>query len=184
MDNGAEYYRRFLSGDKEALRLIVEEYYGGLCLYLNLFVGNAADSEDMAEETLFQLISKRPAFSGKSSFKTWLYAIGRHTAIRFIRHRSHETVTAEAEAVLKWESGDAERQLLTKERDRKLYEGLSKLKEEYRQALWLRYFEEMDNKSIATVMKKTVYSVEHLLKRAKDALREELVKEGFPYEEY
>ena len=78
---------------------------------------------------------------------------------------------------------DAERTILIKERDRNLYRCLCRLKDDYRQVIWLRYYEQMSNKMIAAVMKKSVYSVEHLLKRAKEALRTELEKEGFPYEE-
>lgn len=184
MDPGAESYRRYLLGDKSGLEEIIGLYYDGLILYLNLYVRNLAEAEELAEETLFVLVSKKPAFSGKSSFKTWLYAIGRHTAIRYLHRRSREVSVADMES----ESGrarvqDAERTILIKERDRNLYRCLSRLKEDYRQVIWLRYYEQMSNKMIAAVMKKSVYSVEHLLKRAKDVLRTELEKEGFPYEE-
>ena len=35
MDNGAEYYRCFLNGDKEALNKLIHEYWDGLALYLS-----------------------------------------------------------------------------------------------------------------------------------------------------
>ena len=76
MDNGAISYRRFLEGDDNALEEIVEDYKDGLILFLNGYVNNIYIAEELTEDTFFRLITKRPRFSGKSSFKSWLYAIG------------------------------------------------------------------------------------------------------------
>lgn len=183
MDYGAESYCRYLDGDNDGLKEIVETYFDGLMLYLNLFVRNLSEAEELAEETLFQLVSKRPVFSGKSTFKTWLYAIGRNVTLRYIRRREREAELLEEYDTVTTVEEDAERELLTRERDRSLYRAMGELKKDYRQVLWLRYFEKMDERSIATIMKKSVHSIEHLHRRAKEALREELRKEGFSYEE-
>lgn len=183
MDYGAESYCRYLDGDNDGLKEIVETYFDGLMLYLNLFVRNLSEAEELAEETLFQLVSKRPVFSGKSTFKTWLYAIGRNVTLRYIRRRNREAELLEEYDTVTTVEEDAERELLAKERDRTLYRAMGELKKDYRQVLWLRYFEKMDERSIATIMKKSVHSIEHLHRRAKEALREELRKEGFSYEE-
>ena len=183
MDYGAESYCRYLDGDNDGLKEIVETYFDGLMLYLNLFVRNLSEAEELAEETLFQLVSKRPVFSGKSTFKTWLYAIGRNVTLRYIRRREREAELLKEYDTVTTVEEDAERELLTRERDRSLYRAMGELKKDYRQVLWLRYFEKMDERSIATIMKKSVHSIEHLHRRAKEALREELRKEGFSYEE-
>ncbi|MBQ6119889.1 MAG: sigma-70 region 4 domain-containing protein, partial [Clostridia bacterium] len=56
---------------------------------------------------------------------------------------------------------------------------MGRLKPEYRQALWLSYFEAMDREEIAAVLKKSVNNVDVLLYRARKALRTEWEKEGF-----
>ena len=55
---------------------------------------------------------------------------------------------------------------------------MHRLKPEYRQVLWLQYFEDLRDKEIAQIMKKTPNNVSVLLHRAKKALKEELSKEG------
>lgn len=45
------------------------------------------------EDTFFKLITKKPKYSGKSTFKSWLYAIGRNTAVDYIRHHSKQLDT-------------------------------------------------------------------------------------------
>ena len=88
MDNGASSYRRFLDGDDTALAEIVRDYRDGLILYLNGIVNNISVAEELMEETLFKLITKKPRFNAKHSFKTWLYTIGRNVAIDYLRHNS------------------------------------------------------------------------------------------------
>ena len=88
MDNGASSYRRFLDGDDKGIAEIVGDYKDGLILYLNCYVNNIFIAEELTEDTFFRLITKRPRYSGKSTFKSWLYAIGRNVAVDFIRHNS------------------------------------------------------------------------------------------------
>lgn len=88
MDNGASSYRRFLDGDDEGIAEIVGDYKDGLILYLNSYVNQIFIAEDLAEDTFFRLITRKPRYSGKSTFKSWLYAIGRNVAVDFLRHNS------------------------------------------------------------------------------------------------
>ncbi|MDE7137195.1 MAG: sigma-70 family RNA polymerase sigma factor, partial [Ruminococcus sp.] len=88
MDNGASSYHRFLEGDKNALASIIREYRDGLVLYICSCTDNICTAEEITEEVFIKLYVKKPRFSGKSSFKTWLYSIGRFTAIDYIRKTS------------------------------------------------------------------------------------------------
>ena len=87
MDNGASSYRRFLDGDDTGLAEIVREYSDGLTLYLCGIVNDFSTAEELMEETLFKLITKKPKYRSAYSFKTWLYTIGRHVAIDYLRRQ-------------------------------------------------------------------------------------------------
>ena len=87
MDNGAEYYRCFLNGEKEALNKLIHEYWDGLALYLGNFTDSFTEAEEIAEETFVKLYTDKPDYSGRSSFKTWLYGVGRNTALYHMRKR-------------------------------------------------------------------------------------------------
>lgn len=88
MDKGAESYRRYLKGDDSALAEIIKEYNDGLTAYINTFVDNLSASDELSEDTFVKIGVRKPHFTGKSSFKTWLYAIGRNVAIDYIRKSS------------------------------------------------------------------------------------------------
>ena len=71
---------------------------------------------------------------------------------------------------------------LADERKRAVHRALGKLKKEYREVLWLTYFEGMSSKESAAVMKKSVHNIHTLLTRARQALKKQLEEEGFDYE--
>lgn len=180
MDDGASSYRRFLDGDWDGLMEIIDAYYDGLVLYLNRYLNNPQDAEDMAEETILTLTTKRPSFRGQSSFKTWLYAIGRNNALCYLR-KTHREMPVSGEDLAKFaqEGSTALEECVREEEKHLLHGALQRLPEEYRRVLWLKYGEDMSVKEIALAMNRTNHSVNGLLKRARAALREELAKEGY-----
>ena len=182
MDNGENSYRRFLVGDKEGLYEIICEYREPLILYLNSIVQNIHIAEELAEDTFFELAARKPDFSGKSSFKTWLYSIGFNIAAKQFRKRANITlVPIDAKEILDEEN--IEKNYLKNERDRMIHKSLHKLKTEYRQVLYLSFFECLKNEETALIMKKSKRQVENLLYNAKKALRAELERSGYDYEE-
>lgn len=179
MENGVSSYRRFLAGDENGFVEIVRDYKDGLILYLNGFVGDLSAAEELAEDTFVKLGVKKPRFSENSSFKTWLYAIGRNTAIDYLRKQSkRKTVSADECAELADEE-ELENSYIREERKIIVHKALKNLKTEYRQVLWLVYFEGFSAKEAAKIMKKNVHAIENLTYRAKKSLRSELIKEGF-----
>ena len=182
MDNGASSYRRFLSGDDSAFEDIIRDYKDGLMLYLNNFTDNIFIAEDLMQDTFVKLVTKRPHYSGRSSFKTWLYAIGRNTALDYLRrHRPTVDVPVDELAVLA-SAEEVERDYLKDEDKRALHKAISALKAEYRQILWLAYFEELPLKECAVIMKKSTRAAETLVWRARQALKVKLEEENFTYE--
>ena len=184
MDNGAENYRRFLQGDDEAFVEIIRDYKDGLILYLNGFVNNILTAEELTEDVFFKLVTRKPRFKEKSSFKTWLYAIGRNTAVDYLRrNKKKKEVSAEEIKETEDERLSLEQSYIKQERLLLIHRAMEKLKPEYRQVLWLVYFEDFSQKETAGIMKKSVHSIETLVYRARLALKAELEKGGFIYED-
>lgn len=184
MDNGADSYRRFRDeGVEQGLVEIIKAYKDGLVFYLNSFVGDLDIAEDLCEDTFVLLGTKKPKDKGTGSFKTWLYTIGRNMAIDYLRKRKHQKeVPLEMVSDLPDEQQAYEDAFIKEEQKKILYSAIKKLKNEYRQVLWLIYFEGFSNKEVSAVMKKSVHAIETLAYRARNALKTELEKEGFPNE--
>jgi len=183
MSNGESSYRRFLAGDNEGMHEIICSYRAGLILYLNSFVQNIHSAEELAEDTFLELMIKRPKFSEKSTFKTWLYAIGRNiTMKKFRRHSDFSVVPLESQGYLADEE-NIESTYIKDEQKRIVHQALHSLKIEYRQILYLIYFEDFDNTDAALIMKKSNKQIRDLLCNAKKALKSELERRNFNYED-
>ncbi len=183
MQNGESSYRRYLAGDDNGLVEVIRDYKDGLIFYLNSFVRNLTVAEELCEDAFVKLAVKKPRFREGSSFKTFLYAIGRNAALDFLRRNKSDVVPIEdiAESAADMES--LEQSYIREERRIAVHRALDSLKSEYRQVLWLTYFEELSNKETAAVMKKSVHGIETLVYRARLALKKQLEQEGFEYEE-
>lgn len=181
--DGVESYRKFLAGDKSGIQELVEQFRDGLILYINTFIGDINESEDLAEDVFVELIIKKPHFKGQSSFKTWLYSIARHKAMNFIKRNSR--ISCISDEVLSTITGvqDFEKDYLSEQKKIILNNAMRQLKGEYRQVLHLSFLEEFTNDEIAKITKKTKRQIENLLYRSKLSLRKELEKEGFDNEE-
>ena len=184
MDNGASSYRRFLDGDDNGLVEIIKDYKDGLMLYLNGYVQNIHIAEDLMEDVFIRLVIKKPHFTGRSSFKTWLYSIGRNVAVDYVRKNSkYEILSEEDQSLILRDEQDVELEYIRNERKIIVHRSLRRIKPEYRRALYLIYFEDFNIKEAAFIMKKSYKQTENLIYRAKLSLKSELEKEGFVYEE-
>jgi RNA polymerase sigma-70 factor (ECF subfamily) len=183
MDNGAISYSRFLDGDKQFFTELVKEYWDGLTLYLTGFVESFPEAEEIAEETFLKLYTDKPKFSGKSLFKTWLYGIGRNTALYHLRKKRKIKETNIDEFYDISDKNDIESNYIKEENKRVLHRIMNKLNTDYRQVLYLVFFENFSNNETAEIMSKNERQIRNLLYRAKGALKSLLEKEGFVYEE-
>ena len=184
MDSGAFNYRRFRDGgDENGLVEIIKEYKDGLIFYLNSIVGNIHTAEELAEDTFVLLGTKKPRDKGTGSFKTWLYTIGRNIAIDSLRRRRKCELSEAEYADISADEASLEDSYLLEERKITVHRALNSLKPEYRQVLWLMYFEDLSAKETAYIMKKSAHGIETLVYRARKSLKLTLETEGFIYEE-
>ena len=103
--------------------------------------------------------------------------------LRYIRrHAKLSVVPLESQELLADEA-NIESNYIKDEQKRMVHQALHRLNPAYRQVLYLIYFEEFSNAEAALIMKKSKRQIETLLYHAKKALRSELERSGFDYEE-
>ncbi len=179
MDSGKVNYERYLDGDDEGLRELIDEFYTSLAFYLNTYLRNMDDAEEEAENTFVTLATKRPVFCGRSGFKTWLFTIGRNLAVDRLRKKP-KNVHVNIDDCLDLPSAEYVEDAYSLTEDKAaVRKAMERLSPKYRQVLWLAYFEDMECEDIAGAMGKSKSSVYHLLERAKASLKTELEKEGY-----
>ena len=171
-------YQRQLNGDDNGIIDIVHTYRSGLLLYVNSYVNNMTIAEDLVEDTFFRIMVKRPPLLAKKSFKAWLYTIARHITIDHLRRTKLEYLHLHEEIQESETIESLEERYLAEEQRIYVHRALNRIKFDYRQALYLSYFEDFNNEQIAKIMGKSKRQVEMLLYRGRKALEQELSLEG------
>ena len=174
MENGASSYLRFLNGDKNGFVDIVKEYKDGLILFINSFVRDIHISEEAADETFLKLYIKKPQYKTEYSFKTWLYTIGRNTAINYMRKDKRHRFSSIDDYCYIADDVDIEANYIQGEQNILIHRAIRSLKKEYSQVIYLIFFEQMSNAEAARIMGKSLRQISDLIYRAKNALKAEL----------
>lgn len=174
-------YRQYLNGEKNAADGLVEKYGDALMLYINGYIRDIQESEDLMIEAFSRIFAKERPIRGDGSFKAYLYKTARNLALRYKqKHRIYFLRFDD----LPFEPQDdvlADTEFFRSEQNRQLYTALKKLKAEYREALYLVYFEDMSYRDAAAVMAKSEQQVTNLVHRGKQKLKIILEQEGFAY---
>ncbi len=73
-------YQKYLDGDDSALTELLGEYRSPLIFYINRFVGNVGTAEELADDTFFKLIVKKPPYgmitAGSRTAETDSFSMG------------------------------------------------------------------------------------------------------------
>ena len=169
-------FRDFLAGDESGLRTLMDRYGDSLTLYINGYLHDLHDSEDLMIEAFSRIIAKRPRFT-MAGFRPYLYKTARNLALRHLERRSRifslERLELEPE-----DEHRVDAAVFTTDTSRIVRDCLDELSADYREALYLVYIEEMSYEQAATVMGKSRKQVDNLVSRGKAAMKPLLAKKG------
>ena len=169
-------YRQYLGGDEAGLVELMKKYGSPLTLYINGYLQDIHEAEDLMIDVFSYLFSKRPSIRD-GGLRAYLYKAARHMALRQKSRRRHSFSldTLDDEPDSRTLVAEVVR---TKERDRILHLCMKELKPDYREALYLTYFEGMSYLQAAEIMGKNVKQITNMVYRGKESLRGLLEREG------
>ncbi|MBR4319181.1 MAG: sigma-70 family RNA polymerase sigma factor [Oscillospiraceae bacterium] len=183
MEGGLESYLRFLQGEQSALKTVVKLYWDSMLLFTNSYVHNLSDAEDIAQEALIKLSIHRPRLTHENQLKAYLFKICRNLSVNYLRkQKRHTDMSQELTENVEDEMQEIEARMELKESAQTLHRAMQKLKLEYREILFLRYFEQLTIPECAKVMKCSERQATAVSYQARQALRKILEKEGYSIE--
>lgn len=103
-----------LAGNDRAYRMLLQESGKRLRAYYSRRLGENAIADDLVQETLLAIHTRRGTYDPERPFTAWLHAIARYKLIDFLRSQRHRrTVSLEEtpEEVLVFEESDPLAQL-------------------------------------------------------------------------
>jgi RNA polymerase sigma-70 factor, ECF subfamily len=163
--------------DVELLADLVERCQHRLVRYLLYLTGRREYAEDLAQETWVRVLQRGSQYNGRQRFDPWLFAIARNLAIDYLRKKRKAVQAAslpnDRDAMLLLpSSGPSPFEAAARSEDAiRLAGQLQILSPLYREALLLRFQEDLSLPEIAQVLGAPVTTVTSRIYRGLAALR-------------
>jgi RNA polymerase sigma-70 factor (ECF subfamily) len=144
-------------------------------------IGNHHDAEDITEQTFVQAyrhFERAQRESNGRPLRPWLIRIAHNLAANYYRDRSRRPQTNLDDAAILSAPLDTERVVEEREAVKEVLEGVSKLPDDRREALIMRFALDMDNREIARALGRSEGATKVLIHRAIRQLEQGLNEEG------
>ena len=149
---------------------LVRTHQAGIWRYLRALGCNAAEAEDLTQETFLEVLRRPFEQRNERSSAAYLRLVARHQMLMVRRKHGREVGLAEVEGIeVEWSeyAGDDGGGLKVEA----LRECLKGLDERERKALELRYKEEVPREEIGRALELSDGGVKNLMERARDKLK-------------
>jgi RNA polymerase sigma-70 factor, ECF subfamily len=158
--------------DSEQIDRIVSQYHYRLLRYIVYLTGRRDSAEDLVQETWMRVLDRARQFDGRSRFEPWLFSIARNLTIDHLRRQGRDMVSeldvlpdaAASPFAIAARSEDASR----------IATAMDGLPPAYREALLLRFQEELSLEEISQVAGAPVSTVSSRIQRGLAILRTQL----------
>ncbi|MBN1338140.1 MAG: sigma-70 family RNA polymerase sigma factor [Bacteroidales bacterium] len=164
-----------LKGDKDAFGQIVTRYEKPVFNLMYRTTGSTEEAADLAQETFIKAYNKIWLFKTDKKFFPWLYAIGINLARDYLRRKKPENYSLDDDN----KNANFDKHQSAYVHDpadnldmQKLFQALARLPLDYREAIILRYREDLSTKEIAEILHLSVSGVKMRVHRGLDKLRE------------
>jgi RNA polymerase sigma-70 factor (ECF subfamily) len=163
-----EQYRAAIHGDREAFEMIIRTHSRSLFAIAYSILQNREEAEDVVQDSLVKAWKTRWRVRDPEKFPAWLCMIARNRAHDMFRKRRPIPFTEDITETNETPAPD------TVSLDQQLHSALADLPELHRAALTLRYFEEMDYRTIENTLGLSNGALRGILGRALASLRKQL----------
>ncbi|MDQ1327731.1 MAG: hypothetical protein QG641_1014 [Candidatus Poribacteria bacterium] len=146
---------KFQQGDNNAFDELVKKYQDKIYGQCYHFTYDAGDALDLTQEIFIRVFQSLGNFKAQSSFYTWLFRIVHNTCIDYTRHKK---AYLDAENIYSEYAFDKAEQSLpsklaeAKELEDEVSKAMNMLSSQARSAIILRYYEDLDYKSISEIL--------------------------------
>lgn len=187
MNNNKETFSVDNYNDEDLLKLsldnndfftvLVNRYKQRFFYYLKAFAGFRNDEiEDVIQNSFIKIYKNLNNFDSKLKFSSWAYRIVHNEAIDEIRRQKRSNLPLFPELEIPDDKNDLMEDLDEKFEKKIVMQVLQELKDDYREVLVLRFFEDRDYKEISDILRRPLGTVCTLISRAKNQFKNKYKK--------
>ena len=167
---------RVIAGDYDAYAFLVDAYKEPIFNLAFRMTGSYQDADDLAQETFIRAYHKLRRFDPEKRFFTWLYTISLNLIRNHLKKKKQDLSQQTTERTVSEAGNQGEDQVaqdMMKAQDiRRLENCLQKLPTDLREAVVLRFYQDLSFEEIATVSDASVSAVKMRVYRGLERLKQ------------
>jgi len=170
-------------GKIEAFGVLITRYEAKLSRYARKFISGQQDIEDMIQNIFLKAYKNIQSFNPDLKFSTWIYAISHNELVNFLKKQKRWPVISIDTDTFFPAISDKKNvfeDILKEEELEIIDKCLHDMSDKYREIIVLYYFESLDYRQIADVLRIPINTVGVRLKRAKGQIKKNLSKKWIP----
>ena len=162
--------------DPEAYGQFYDLYVKRIYRFIYFKVNSVSDSQDITSEVFLKLWQYLREGKEIKNLNAFIYIVARNLVVDFYRQRRQEALsinTDKAPEIIDGRSDILKEQMVDSDLQATI-KGLDQLKDEYKEAIILKYFDELSISEIAEILNKSKGAVRVLLHRSLKALKDNI----------
>lgn len=172
-----ELWDSFRAGDEKALERLFGCYYAVLLNYGHKFTLNSYFIEESVQELFVRLWNKRKSIGSTANVKHYLFKAYRHILFRKLKKQAANVMEKLDDERYDFRIELApDQEMIREEADTelrlKIKKGLAALTSRQREAIYLRFYEDLSYEEVSEIMNLSIGGTYKLIYRALDGLRD------------
>ena len=171
----AEIVARILEGDVQAYAQLVDAYKSPIYNLAFRMTASLSDAEDLTQDIFIRAYQKLYQFNRGKKYFTWLYTIGINLIRNHLKKKSKDALTHTMDhfSTESQRTGKENREgdLLSEDSIKRLDENMQKLPVDMREAIILKYYQDMTFEEVAAVTSDSVSAVKMRVYRGLEKLK-------------
>lgn len=161
--------KKAISGDSEALTILIDKYKDIAYNLALSIVKNKEDAKDITQDSFLKILENINRFRNESKFSTWLYRIVYNQSIGFVKRENNTNTVDYSLLVETSEKNDNQ-----EDKIQDLYKAINLLEDTDRNIILLFYLAEKSIKEIAQITGFGIANIKVILHRARKKLFEKM----------
>lgn len=167
-----------IAGNEAAIEALIRTYEADVFKLALSIVGEAADAQEITQETFIAALRSLRNYEERKSFKAWLYVIALNLSRSHLRKQKFlEKLKASTTSLFRVEAQkqiSPEETVMLNEKEAVIWTKLNQLDERHRIVVILRYFHELSVSEISEILNVNEGTIHSRLHTARERLREAL----------
>lgn len=169
------------NGDRQAFSLLVERHAARFRALAWRLTSDTAEAEDIVQSAFVKLWTAPAAFDpGRGvKFTTWFYRVVSNLCLDHARRHKRQVAVPDVEVLSAAPHAPApEQDYMARQEKALLEKAIHALPERQKMALTLCFYEGLSNREAADVMQINIKALESLLTRAREGMKNDLMRKG------